>query len=73
MLAPKATILFAEDDSSLAFIVKDCLEDEGYKVVHCADGQTAIDNFDKAIAFAWHKWIKVFHRLAGIDRAIVQE
>jgi DNA-binding response OmpR family regulator len=45
--ASKATILFAEDDSSLAFIVKDTLEDEGYKVVHCADGQTAIDTFDK--------------------------
>jgi len=43
----KATILFAEDDSSLAFIVKDTLEDEGYKVIHCADGQTAIDSFDK--------------------------
>ena len=47
MLPAKATILFAEDDSSLAFIVKDTLEDEGYKVVHCADGQTAIDTFDK--------------------------
>ena len=44
----KATILFAEDDASLAFMVKDTLEDEGYKVVHCADGQTAIDTFDKA-------------------------
>jgi DNA-binding response OmpR family regulator len=44
----KATILFAEDDASLAFMVKDTLEDEGYKVVHCADGQTAIDSFDKA-------------------------
>lgn len=47
MQTVKATILFAEDDSSLAFIVKDTLEDEGYKVVHCADGQTAIDSFDK--------------------------
>jgi DNA-binding response OmpR family regulator len=47
MYTSKATILFAEDDSSLAFIVKDTLEDEGYKVVHCADGQTAIDSFDK--------------------------
>ncbi|MEO6549205.1 MAG: response regulator transcription factor [Ferruginibacter sp.] len=47
MQTPKATILFAEDDSSLAFIVKDALEDEGYKVLHCADGQTAIDSFDK--------------------------
>ena len=47
MQTAKATILFAEDDSSLAFIVKDTLEDEGYKVVHCADGQTAIESFDK--------------------------
>ena len=47
MAANRATILFAEDDNSLAFMVKDALEDEGYKVVHCADGQTAIDTFDK--------------------------
>jgi DNA-binding response OmpR family regulator len=47
MLTNKATILFAEDDKSLAFMVKDALEDEGYKVVHCADGQTAIETFDK--------------------------
>jgi DNA-binding response OmpR family regulator len=48
MQTTKGTILFAEDDSSLAFIVKDGLEDEGYKVVHCSDGQTAIDSFDKS-------------------------
>jgi DNA-binding response OmpR family regulator len=48
MTAQKGTVLFAEDDASLAFMVKDVLEDEGYKVVHCADGQTAIDNFDKS-------------------------
>lgn len=48
VMQTKATILFAEDDASLAFMVKDTLEDEGYKVVHCADGQTAIDNFDKS-------------------------
>jgi DNA-binding response OmpR family regulator len=47
MAAAKATILFAEDDNSLAFMVKDALEEEGYKVIHCADGQTAIDTFDK--------------------------
>lgn len=47
MQTPKGTILFAEDDSSLAYLVKDGLEDEGYKVVHCSDGQTAIDSFDK--------------------------
>ena len=48
MQTTKASILFAEDDKSLAFMVKDALEEEGYKVVHCADGQTAIDNFDKS-------------------------
>ncbi len=46
-MTPRATILFAEDDNSLAFMVKDALEEEGYKVVHCADGQTAIEIFDK--------------------------
>ncbi len=43
----KGNILFAEDDSSLAFMVKDTLEDEGYRVVHCSDGKSAIDKFDK--------------------------
>src|SRR4051794_16170834 len=47
MVMNKATILFAEDDNSLAFMVKDALEDEGYKVIHCPDGQTAIETFDK--------------------------
>jgi len=47
MQQTKASILFAEDDKSLAFMVKDALEDEGYKVVHCSDGQTAIETFDK--------------------------
>jgi len=47
MQPTKASILFAEDDKSLAFMVKDALEDEGYRVIHCADGQTAIDTFDK--------------------------
>ena len=43
----KGTILLAEDDTSLAFMVKDTLEEEGYNVIHCADGQIAIDLFDK--------------------------
>lgn len=47
MAANKAVILYAEDDKNLAYMVKDALEEEGYKVVHCADGQTAIDTFDK--------------------------
>ena len=43
----RATILLAEDDDSLSFMLKDALEDENYKVIHCSDGQTAIDTFDK--------------------------
>jgi DNA-binding response OmpR family regulator len=43
----KATILLAEDDYPLASIMTDALEDEGYKIIHCADGQMAIDKFDK--------------------------
>lgn len=47
MQKTKATILLAEDDSSLAFIVKDTLEEDGYKVLHFTDGQAAIKGFDK--------------------------
>ena len=53
MTKNKATILFAEDDNSLAFIIKDALEEEGFKVVHCGDGQSAIDIFDKN-KFFWY-------------------
>jgi DNA-binding response OmpR family regulator len=28
-------------------MVKDTLEEEGYNVVHCSDGQIAINEFDK--------------------------
>jgi DNA-binding response OmpR family regulator len=47
MQSPRATILLAEDDVTLAFMLKDAMEVEGYKVIHCGDGQTAIDVFDK--------------------------
>ena len=47
MQTTKGTILLAEDDMSLAFMLKDTLEEEGYNVVHCADGQIAINRFDK--------------------------
>lgn len=46
-MATKAKVLLAEDDASLGFIIKDALEEEGYEVVHCADGQSAIDRFNK--------------------------
>ena len=43
----KARILFAEDDDHLRELVKDALEDEGFVVTACANGQQAIDLFDK--------------------------
>src|SRR6185436_9895614 len=43
----KARILLAEDDEYLRELVKDALEDESYMVTACADGQQAIDHFDK--------------------------
>ena len=46
-MTTKARVLLAEDDATLGFIIKDALEEEGYEVVHCADGQTALDRFGK--------------------------
>jgi DNA-binding response OmpR family regulator len=43
----KARILLAEDDEYLSELMKDALEEEGYSVVICPDGQSAIDTFDK--------------------------
>jgi DNA-binding response OmpR family regulator len=43
----KARVLLAEDDLHLGDVMKDTLEDEGYLVTHCTDGQQAIDIFDK--------------------------
>ena len=40
-------ILLAEDDEHLSHLIKDELEDEGYSVSLCADGQSAIEVFDK--------------------------
>ena len=47
MQNPKATIFLAEDDYALAAVMIDALEDEGYKIHHFADGQIAMDKFDK--------------------------
>jgi DNA-binding response OmpR family regulator len=40
-------ILLAEDDLNLGFVMKDLLEDEGYKVVLCSDGTTALQTFSE--------------------------
>src|SRR5215207_5754167 len=43
----KATILVAEDDLQLGFIIKDNLEDAGYQVTNCPDGETAWEFYQK--------------------------
>lgn len=40
-------ILVAEDDLQLGFIIKDNLEEEGYEVINCPDGETAWEQFQK--------------------------
>lgn len=47
-------ILYAEDDETLAFLTKDNLEQNGYEVVHCMDGDLCMqafknENFDICI------------------------
>lgn len=46
-MEPKAKVLLAEDDATLGYIIKDSLQEEGYYVVLCSDGQTAIERFNK--------------------------
>jgi DNA-binding response OmpR family regulator len=43
----KAKVLLAEDDASLAFVIKDNLEEEGYEVTLCSDGEAAWQQFTK--------------------------
>jgi len=40
-------ILYAEDDETLAFLTKDNLEQNGYDVVHCMDGDLCMEAFRK--------------------------
>ena len=43
----KTTILYVEDDKTLAFVTKDNLEQNGYKIVHFEDGKIALSNLRK--------------------------
>lgn len=47
MQPPKARVLLAEDDLSLGYVIKDNLEQEGYQVILCADGDDALQRFLK--------------------------
>ena len=42
------TILLAEDELSLALIVKESLETRDFTVLHCADGETALQVYEKS-------------------------
>lgn len=46
-MTTKAKVLLAEDDLSLGYVIKDNLSDNGYEVVLCPDGQSALDKFSK--------------------------
>lgn len=41
----KAKVLLVEDDASLAFILKDNLEENGYELTYCVDGETGWQQF----------------------------
>lgn len=41
----KAKILYVEDDETLSFVTSDNLTLHGYEVVHCLDGELAIERF----------------------------
>jgi DNA-binding response OmpR family regulator len=46
-MSNKSKVLLAEDDLTLGYVIKDNLADAGYEVVLCADGQSALDKFNK--------------------------
>lgn len=47
-MQPKIKILVAEDDLQLGFIIKDNLEENGYQVINCPDGETAWEFYQKS-------------------------
>jgi len=46
-MSNKSKVLLAEDDLTLGYVIKDNLVDAGYDVVLCADGQAALEKFNK--------------------------
>lgn len=43
----KGKVLLAEDDLALSFVIKDNLQDAGYEVTHCPDGEVAWQQYQK--------------------------
>lgn len=48
-MSVKPNILYVEDDETLSYVTKDNLELHGYHVVHCMNGENAIDTFYKGV------------------------
>lgn len=46
-MSEKSKILYVEDDETLSFVTKDNLELNGYEVIHCMDGESAVESFFK--------------------------
>lgn len=46
-MADKIKVLIAEDDLQMGFIIKDNLEEEGFEVINCPDGEIAWEQFQK--------------------------
>jgi DNA-binding response OmpR family regulator len=46
-MQPKIKILVAEDDLQLGFIIKDNLEEAGFQVINCPDGEAAWEYYQK--------------------------
>lgn len=42
-------ILYAEDDETLAFLTKDNLEQNNYKVTHCSNGKLSLEAFKEEV------------------------
>src|SRR5690606_41517445 len=47
IMHPTAMVLLDEDHLSLSYVIKDNLEQEGYNVLLCADGEQALQYFQK--------------------------
>jgi DNA-binding response OmpR family regulator len=47
MIEKNIRVLLAEDDLQMGFIIKDNLEEEGYEVINCPDGESAWDQFQR--------------------------
>ena len=41
----KGRLLYVEDDDALSFVTKDSLQEEGFEVIHCTDGESAKKSF----------------------------